>query len=352
MKIITRRAFLRSSAGVLGGWALSQNSILPDAKTPLAIQTVTGAIQPAQMGLTLIHEHILVDFIGAAQYRADRWSRSAVVTKMLPYLRELKALSCQTLVECTPAYLGRDPLLLKMLAVGSGLQILTNTGYYGAVQNKFLPAHAFTETANQLAARWIREFRKGIEDTGIKPGFIKISVEPGNLSELHRKLMTAAARTHLKTGLVIASHTGFATPAFEQIELLKQEGVHPRAFIWVHAQNEPNKDKYIEAAAEGAWVSLDGLEEKNAEEYLKLLQFMKDRKMWHRTLLSHDAGWYKPNEPESNDFRSYTVVFKKLIPMMKENDFSAEEINQLLIRNPAEAFEIRIRPREVKSATK
>jgi phosphotriesterase-related protein len=91
------------------------------------------------MGLTLIHEHLLVDFIGAETITPDRWNRTDVVAKMLPYLKELNRLGCRTLLECTPAFLGRDPLLLRELSERSGIQILTNTGYYGAVNNKYLP---------------------------------------------------------------------------------------------------------------------------------------------------------------------------------------------------------------------
>ncbi len=69
---------------------------------------------------------------------------------------------------------------------------------------------------------WISEFKNGIEDTGIKPGFIKIAVNPDDtLSDEHMKIITAAAMTHLKTGLVIASHTGPDNPAFAQIDILK-----------------------------------------------------------------------------------------------------------------------------------
>ena len=344
-----RRKFIRSSVGWLaalsvGRHSVFQNSISRKGKTPLRIQTVNGSLDAQKMGLTLIHEHILVDFIGADKTGADRWNHNAVVAKVLPYLLEIKALGCQTLIECTPSYLGKDPVLLKRLADESGLQIITNTGYYGAVQNKFLPPHAFTETADQLAARWIREYEKGIGGTKIRPGFMKISVEPGQLSEMHQKLIRAAARTHLKTGLTIASHTGFATPAFGQIEILKREGVHPQAFVWVHAQNERNKEKYIQAARQGTWISLDGLSDENTDEYLRMLQFMRDRQMWHRTLVSHDAGWYRPEEPGGGEFRPFTTLFTKLIPLLKANGFTQEEIDKLLIANPMEAFAIRVRP--------
>ncbi|MBN1986037.1 MAG: phosphotriesterase, partial [Prolixibacteraceae bacterium] len=134
------------------------------------IMTVTGEIPAGTIGKTLHHEHILVDFIGADSTGYHRWDKTEVVEKVLPYLLEIKKLGYQTLVECTPAYLGRDPELLKMLSEESGLQILTNTGYYSAVGAKYIPKHGFTETAEQLAERWINEARNGIENTGVYPG--------------------------------------------------------------------------------------------------------------------------------------------------------------------------------------
>ena len=144
-----------------------------------------------------------------------------------PSLKRLRAVGCQALVECTPAYLGRDPILLKRLADASEVTILTNTGYYGARQGKFLPAHAFKEWADQLAARWLNDWRAGIEGTGIRPGFIKIGVDGGPLTDVNRKLVQAAARTHLQSGLTIAAHTGDGQAALEQLEILAQEGVEP-----------------------------------------------------------------------------------------------------------------------------
>lgn len=286
------------------------------------------------MGLTLIHEHILVDFIGADKITPDRWDRAKVVANMLPYLENLNRLGVRTLVECTPSYLGKDPLLLRELSQQSGVQILTNTGYYGAMDNKFLPPHAHTETADQLAERWVADFQNGIDATGIKPGFMKISVNPGPLSDLHRKLITAAARTHKRTGLTIYSHTGPFVPAFEQIDVLKQEGVHPSAFVWVHAQGN-NMVHYARAIREGAWVSLDGLDNSNVEQYAQNLLLMKENKLLHRTLLSHDAGWYDPAKPDGSPLsRDYTVLFTKLMPTLNRQGFTRKDWQQILVENP------------------
>ncbi|RAJ95580.1 phosphotriesterase-related protein [Larkinella arboricola] len=327
-----RRTFLKASLVAGFGPVL--------AKKPL-VNTVRGPIRASEMGLTLIHEHILVDFIGADKTSPDRWKRPEVVAKMLPYLQSLRNLGVRTLVECTPAYLGRDPLLLKELSEKSGVQMLTNTGYYGASNDKYLPAHARTETADQLADRWVAEFEHGIEGTGIRPAFLKISVNPGPLSELHRKLITAAARTHKRTGLTIYSHTGPYVPAFEQIEVLKQEGVDPAAFVWVHAQGQ-NMVHYARAIREGAWVSLDGLDRSNVGQYMDNLLLLKENGLLHRTLLSHDAGWYDPDQPGGGGIdRDYTVLFRQLMPELNRKGFTKKDWKQLLIDNPAKALGVK-----------
>ena len=337
--VLSRRSFLQTMM-VLGGI----NSVL--AQTRAAQQTVmavAGPIGASELGTTLIHEHILVDFIGAAKYDPQRWNDDDVIRKVLPYLDEVKKAGCKTIVDCTPNLLGRDVQLLQRLSKQSGLSIITNTGYYGGSDEKFLPPQVFTESASDLADRWIAEWENGIDGTGIKPGFMKISVNPASLSVASRKLTEAAAKTHLRTGLTIASHTGPALAAFEEIEILKGQGVSPEAFVWVHAQSEKNFDEYVKAVRLGAWVSLDGVSDSNILQYVENLARLKKEKALHRILISHDAGWYEPGKPDGGNFRGYTTIFNKLIPRLKENGFTDKDIDQLLIVNPREAFAIRIR---------
>jgi phosphotriesterase-related protein len=239
--------------------------------------------------------------------------------------------------------LGRDVKLLQKLSQLSGLQIITNTGYYGAVDNKFFPGSAQALNADEIAQIWINEFEEGIDGSKIKPGFIKISVNPGPVSPLHQKLVQAAAIAHLHTGLTIASHTGLALPAFEEIKILKQAGVNPSAFIWVHAQSEPDKGMYLKAAKEGAWISLDGLSDETVGEYLTMLIALKKEGYLSKVLISHDAGYYDPNKEEGGSIRRYTTLFDKLLPALGQEGFTKDDITQLLVKNPAEAFTLRIR---------
>ena len=310
------------------------------APDKLEIITVTGGISIKKMGKTLTHEHLLVDFIGADSIGYHRWNREEVVEKVLPYLEEIRILNYKTLVDCTPAYLGRDPELLKMLSEKSGVQILTNTGYYSAGNGKYLPQHAFTESAEQLAERWIDEAKNGIEGTDVYPGFIKISVDPGPLKPINQKIVEAACITHRETGLTIMSHTGPALPAFQQLEILKEQGVDPSAFIWTHANKETDYNKHLEAAKMGAFISFDNFTPKDTERYVEFVLFMKKHALLHKVLISHDAGWYRPEEPDGGEFRGFTDIENYLVPALEEAGVAQFDIFQIFFKNPVAAFRI------------
>lgn len=314
------------------------------------IMTVNGQIPASEMGLTLEHEHILVDFIGADSTGYFRWNKDDVIRKALPFVLAAKEKGLKTFIECTPEYLGRDPLMLKELSKQSGINFITNTGYYGARSNLFIPESFFTSDARQISELWIKESENGIENTGIRPGFIKIGVNPDDsLSPEHVKIITAAAFTHLKTGLVIASHTGPDGPALEQINILKEMGADPSAFIWVHAQNGTPEGN-IKAAREGAWISLDNIRSRPGSDpaatgsinwYISRINELKKEGLLHKVLISHDSGWYDPAKPDGGTFNGFLDIFDSLIPAMKSAGFTDKEINQILIENPKEAFKIK-----------
>ncbi len=285
-----------------------------------------------------MHEHVLVDFIGADKVSPTRYDPDEVFTAVLPHLRQVRELGCATLVECTPAYLGRDPRLLKRLSEASGIHILSNTGYYGAAKDKHLPAHAFTETAEQLAARWIREAEQGIDGTSIKPAFMKIGVDEGSLSDIDAKLVRAAALTHRQTGLPIASHTATGIAAMEELDLLEGAGVPLSAFIWVHAHNERDETFHARAAKRGAWVEFDGISPTSVGRHVELVQHMKAQGLLDRVLLSHDAGWYRVGEPGGGRFRPYDTLFTEFLPALKSAGFGEADVTQLIVTNPHTAL--------------
>src|SRR4029079_3090348 len=91
------------------------------------VNTVLGGRSPRALGMTLMHEHVLVDFVGAYKVSPQRYNAEEVFQTALPHLKALRTAGCRTLVECTPAFLGRDVGLLRRLSSASGLHIVTNT---------------------------------------------------------------------------------------------------------------------------------------------------------------------------------------------------------------------------------
>jgi phosphotriesterase-related protein len=334
---VSRREWLTSCLGAVGASLAWPDLAIPQAAGRL-VDTVTGPVDPASLGVTLMHEHVLVDFIGAAEASPSRYDADAVFTRVLPFLQQAKTLGVATLVECTPAFLGRDARLLQRLATASGLRIVSNTGYYGANKDKHLPPHAFTETPQQLAARWIREAERGIDDTGVKPGFMKIGVDAGRLSDVDAKLARAAAITHKATGLPIASHTGDGLAALEQLDLLEVARVPATAFIWVHAQNERDTTLHAQAAARGAWIEFDGVSPKSVDRHVALVLALRKAGHFDRVLVSHDAGWYHVGEPNGGEFRPFDTLFTTFVPALKAAGLTDADVRQLLVDNPRRAL--------------
>jgi phosphotriesterase-related protein len=340
-----RREFLVGTAA-FAVVATGAAADLPSPPPGSRIMTVGGWIAVRDMGLTLAHEHALANFAG---YEA--WARHPrpyeiheVVEVVLPRLVRLRGFGVRTFVDATATFLGRDPRLLAELSRRSGLNILTVTGNYAAFDNRFLPPWAYTDTPEQLAARWVAEWEHGIEGTAIRPGFIKLGFNGGPLSAVERNLIRAGAIAHLKTGLTIGAHTGPAVSAFEQLAVLEQAGVHPSAWIWIHAQNEKDPDRHLAAARCGAWIEYDGIDPSSIDLHVALVLRMREAGLLDRVLISQDAGWYSVGEPHGGDkVRSYETLFTHFLPALRAKGFGDGEINTLLIHNPARAFAVAVR---------
>lgn len=293
---------------------------------PLAL---AAAPQPS----ILVHEHVLVDFIGAEKITPGRYNPDTVFRLVKPKLDEIQKLGCRRLQECTPNFLGRDPKLLARLQDATGIEIWTNTGLYAARNHIYLPAYAKTESPTQLAKRWVAEHRQGID--GAKPRFIKIGVNRGPLPDLDKKIVRAAAIAARETGLTIASHTGNGIAATEQLQIVLDEKLPAAKFVWVHADGEKDHAFHRTLATAGAWVEFDhvGPAPESLRWHLECVQFMEKNKLLHRTLISQDAGYYKPGEPNGGAFKDYSHIYTKFAPQL-----SPATANTLLWENPRVAF--------------
>ena len=148
---------------------------------------------------------------------------------------------------------------------------------------------------------------------------------------------------HLESGLTIAGHTGDTVAALQQIEILKQTGVSPSAWIWVHSQNARDTDSHQQVARSGAWVEFDGIGPDSIDRHVELVTTMQRAGLLDRVLVSHDAGWYSVGEPRGGVVRGFDTLFARFVPALKAAGFHDDDIRQLTVTNPARAFAIGVR---------
>lgn len=301
------------------------------------IQTVLGLIENKELGVTLSHEHVMVGFIPEGKLIFSDYNCEEVVKVILPYLKKLREAGCDTFVDCSPEYLGRDPYILKELSQRSGLHILTNTGFY---QAPYLPSFIHEISVKDLAAIWINEASQGLGDSGIKPGFIKIALNTGRLIPVQEKILRAALLTAEKTGLIIQSHTVGGEAILHVLEIMKESDFDAGRFIWVHADTEPDIAFHIKAASRGMWIEVDSIGTRPFEEHCRILSGLLDIGLKSKLLLSQDAGWYNIGQNFGGKIRPYHPFFTEFIPYAIQWGLEEKAMEEIITINPQKAFAI------------
>ena len=194
------------------------------------VQTVNGLITPDQLGLTLMHEHLLCDlsvrfkepeestkraFAHQPFTAADRWRVLADLTSNRDNLvldnveasaaeaMHFKQSGGRTIVDQTTRGLGRDPTAIRAIANLTGLNVVMGTGYYVHLTH---PADLFLRHEQDIADEMTREIVEGIGNTGVRCGIIgEIGVEV--LSDNELKVLRAAAIAQRQTGALVTVHT-------------------------------------------------------------------------------------------------------------------------------------------------
>jgi phosphotriesterase-related protein len=257
--------------------------------------TVLGPVAADDLGVTLTHEHCLVDLrtywaepaevarraaaearltletVGASR-RNPLFSRDNlvldVVGEAVAELAEFRALGGTTVVDVTPADIGRDVLALQAIARRTGLNVVAGCGHYIQISH---PPGVADEDVDSIAERIAGELRDGVDETGVRAGVIG---EVGTSNPLHpdeEKVLRAAGRAHGVTGAPIVVHLsppghGASWLAHEVLDVLESEGVPPGRVLLSHMDNvlAPGDDfgravaYHAELARRGAFVGYDG----------------------------------------------------------------------------------------------
>lgn len=308
--------------------------------TAKTIQTLTGPVDIDSLGLILPHEHLFTDLRGPSVPGYAQGKPSTVLRVVEPYLTEAAAAGATALVECSTIGVGRNIPVLKGLADATSMYIIAPTGVY---RDAFIPASLREVSEEYLAELWTKELTEGIEGTSIRAGFIKLAMSDDGPTPLEIRNLQAAVKVSQRTGAVIASHTIGGIVAKKEMDVLEDAGHDLRRFIWIHAQTEPDASVLKEAARRGAYVELDsvGAPHQSQPELLDVTVTLISAGYIDHLLLSHDAGWYNPADPNGmpdGGYRGYTALMKDFIPALAARGISDEQIRQITVVNPARAF--------------
>jgi phosphotriesterase-related protein len=287
------------------------------------VQTVKGAVAVENLGLILPHEHLFTDLRGPLVPDYARAEPQAVARVMEPHLAAAHAVEVTALVECSTVGVGRNIAVLQYLTEVTPIHIVAPTGVY---REAFTPPPLRELAVEALAEEWIRDLTEGIEGTGARAGFIKIAMSDDGPTPLEVRNLKAAALASRQTGAAVVSHTASGAVARREMEILESAGLDLGNFIWAHANLEPDLTAHLEAARRGAYVELDavGAEWQSQGALVDYTVALLEAGYGENILLSHDAGWYDPSQPDGQPEEARGVT--------------DDLLHLITVTNPARAF--------------
>ena len=344
---ITRRTFLRASAATavalaLGGCADPSNKPRAEEEVVVHIQSVLGPVDVSRLGLILAHEHLFTDLRTPNVPGQGQADPADVVRVMKPYMDEVLAAGASALIECSPPGVGQNPVVMEALAKSTDLVLVMPTGTY---RQQWIPQAVLEMTDAQITDWMISEIAEGIQGTKVKAGFIKMGVSNEGITDDEARSLRAAARAAKATGVIISSHTSGplgGQHALEELDILASQDVSGEQFNWVHAQHA-DVELHKQAVERGAYIGFDGMGPAQESRYVQLVLDALEAGLQDRILLSHDAGWYRPGEPDggASKVRGFTYLVDTFLSRLRQEGVSEELIKRMTEDNPKRAFRVR-----------
>ncbi|MEA2411708.1 MAG: phosphotriesterase-related protein [Thermoleophilaceae bacterium] len=311
------------------------------------VQTTAGPIDASELGKTLIHEH----FRGRDEAVAHQWPHAYDEDEewrlCIEQANAVKEHGVTTIVEPTAMLLGREIHLLQRIADETGLNIVPCTGIY---TYDHLPHYFQNRDADAMADLFVHDIEQGIQGTDVKAAFIKCAADEPGVTENIEKVHRAAARASMRTGRPIMAHSRpKSNTGPRQVEIFLEEGVAPEKVQIAHTGDTDDLD-YIEGLLDkGVYIGLDryGLpmflptDQRNTTT-LALLE----KGYVERMFISQDfvvaLDWFPPEAVEGiiaggmvDPDWSMTLLFEKVLPTLKEGGMTDEQLDTMLVANPA-----------------
>lgn len=315
-----------------------------------SVETVRGPIDTAELGRTLMHEHVFVLTTEVQVNLPEPWDPDAQVADAVAKLQELADTGVRTIVDPTVIGLGRDIATIKKINEQVDINIIVATGIYTYESAPNYFRYRFTpEGGNDpMADLFVHDITEGIVDTGVKAAFLKCAIDEPGMTPGVERIMRAVAAAHRVTGAPITVHTHPGTHRGSEVaRLLQEEDVNPASVVLGHSGDSVDADHLQELADMGFLLGMDrfGIGDDATEAgRVNVVVELCERGYSSSMVLSHDTScvldWL------DNTTRSlalpkwtYTHIHEDVLPALRAAGVTEEQIDDMLVKNPRRYFE-------------
>ncbi|MDA0638676.1 phosphotriesterase-related protein [Nonomuraea sp. MCN248] len=320
------------------------------------VNTVKGPVDVADLGQTLMHEHV---FVTATEHvdnygKGAWWDEEVRVADAIGKLNALAAKGVRTIADPTVWGLGRHIPRIQRVAAGvPDLHVIVATGIYSFEELPHQYEHRgpglLLDMPDPMIDDFVRDLTEGIADTGVKAAFLKCVVDRQGLTPGVERICRAVARAHARTGAPITVHTNSATQSgTTALDLFAEEGVDLTKVVVGHAGDSNDLDYLRRLADTGATLGMDrfGLDLYNpTPQRVATIAALCERGYAERMVLSHDTACfmdYFPNEWDqvaviAPNWR-YDHIHDDVLPALRAAGVTDAQIEQMLVVNPRRYF--------------
>ena len=307
------------------------------------LQTVTGPIDSADLGFTLMHEHILIANWSMRMAVPGWIDRDDLVKRAIQEVRSAQARGVRTIVDLTPVNLGRDIDVIRAVAEGAEMQIIAATGFYWTEEPFFQGWEV-----DRLVEFLLPDLEKGIQGSSARAGIIKCATDHLGVTPTNDKLLRVAARLHRATGAPISTHTSSRHhTGLAQQDVFADEGVDLSRVVIGHCGDTTDLDYLKKILARGSTIGMDrfGLDMllPFADRVSTIAKLCRDG-LCDRMVLSHDASchidWFPRQALERFAPRwNMRHISDDVLPALRAEGLSEAQIEALCVANPRRVFE-------------
>lgn len=315
------------------------------------VHTVTGPIDSAELGRTLVHEHI---FMVNEEYRQNfvDWDEEQRVADAVTALNGLKALGIDTILDPTVLGLGRYLPRIQRIAAQTDLNIVVATGVYTYNDLPFEfhyngPGLLF-DIPEPLVTLFVKDLTDQIADTGVRASFLKCAIEAEGLTPGVERVMRAVGRAAVETGAPVTVHTNPHTRSgLVAQQVLAEEGVDLTKVVIGHCGDTTDFDYLREIADAGSILGMDrfGLDVLLPFEMrVDTVAALVEHGYTEQIALSHDAAcfidWFDEDAKHAAAPNwNYRHIPENVLPALRERGVSDAAIETMLVDVPRRYFE-------------